>query len=72
VRQTAITIRIWLSHPLGWAALPPENISQSFFSRVEKPSEDKNSRLFVMNNKKRVKTLHLFIFAASLLAYLQH
>jgi hypothetical protein len=58
VRQTASTICSGLSHPTGWAALPPENISQSFFSRVEKPSEDKNSRLFVMN----IKGLKLYIF----------
>jgi hypothetical protein len=36
-----------LSHPNGGAALPSDNI----FSRVEKPSDDTNSHLFLMNKK---------------------
>ena len=42
VHQTGIAICRGLAHPPGWAALPSENIG--IFSRVEKISEDINSR----------------------------
>jgi len=47
-RQTAITICRGLTHPTGWAALPSY---QGIFSRVEKPSDDINNCLFLMNKK---------------------
>jgi len=37
--------------PDWWAALPSEVMSQAFFSRVEKPSEDITPLLFLMNMK---------------------
>ncbi len=49
-RQTAITICRGLSHRTGRAALPSHKIS-GFFSRVEKPFDDINSHLFLMNKK---------------------
>jgi hypothetical protein len=49
-RQAAISICRGLSHPTRGAALPSDNISGRF-SRVEKPSDDINSRLFLMNKK---------------------
>ncbi len=58
MHKTPITIYKGLSHPTGWAALPSENISRWFFSSMEKPSEDINSRLFLMN-KKGLKKLNL-------------
>jgi hypothetical protein len=50
VRQTAITIFSGQAHPTGWAALPSEK-NHTVFSRAEKPSEDVNSHLFLMNKK---------------------
>jgi hypothetical protein len=49
--QTAITVSRGLSHPTGWAAVPSKKISRHFFSKAEKPSEDINSRSFLMNKK---------------------
>jgi hypothetical protein len=51
VLQKAFTICSRLSHSTGWAALPFENISRSFFLRAEKPSKDITPRLFLMNMK---------------------
>jgi hypothetical protein len=46
--QTALTIFRGLSHRTGRPLLPSDN---TFLSRVEKPSDDKNSRLFLTNKK---------------------
>ncbi len=44
--QTAITICRGLSHPIGWAALPSDNISGHFFQGF-----DIDSHLFLMKKK---------------------
>jgi hypothetical protein len=49
-RHTVINICSGLSHPTGWAALPSEKISR-FFSRANKPPEEINNHLFLMNMK---------------------
>ncbi len=55
VHQTVFTICRGLSHLTGWAAL-----LHGIFSRVEKPSEDINIHLFLINKKGlRKKDWHL-------------
>ncbi len=48
---TVFSICTVLSHPTGGEALPSDNISGRFFSRVEKPSDDIKSCLFLINKK---------------------